>query len=96
MEIMTLAKRLQSKEEDLDKAHEMLNEAVRKLEKVEKEADESERSDTRHTSRATHTFSFYTQSRGVGSRRRAIKGDFWHFDRIGRYLRSRSGLKIKK
>lgn len=65
MEIMTLTKRLQSKEEDLDKAQEMLNEAMRKLEKVEKEADESERSDTRHTPRATHTLTemtifFYT------------------------------------
>lgn len=57
-----MAKRLQSKEEDLDKAHEMLNEAMRKLEKVEKEADESERSDT---PRATHT-----QSKSVGSRGR--------------------------
>lgn len=60
MEIMTLAKRLQSKEEDLDKAHEMLSEAMRKLEKVEKEADESERSDTRHTLRATHTLTEIT------------------------------------
>lgn len=60
MEIMTLAKRLQSKEEDLDKAHEMLNEAVRKLEKVEKEADESERLDTRHTPHATHTLTEIT------------------------------------
>lgn len=93
---MTLAKRLQSKEEDLDKGHEMLNEAMRKLEKVEKEADESERSDTRHThSDGNYTF-FAHKAECQFYRQTDFKGDFWHFDRIGRYLRSRGWLKIKK
>lgn len=46
----SLGKRLQTKEEALDKAQEMLTDALRKLEEVEKAADESERSEhTFHT-----------------------------------------------
>lgn len=43
MEVTTLSNRLQNEEDTLDRTQERLTDALRKLEEVEKVADESER-----------------------------------------------------